>query len=237
MANQNDSFIDEVTADLRRDRLFIATKRYGWIVVLGIVGLVGGTAWYEYSRSQDRTEAQAWGDSILAAETAADPVTALDAVDAGGSSGRRAVTGMLAGGAAADAGDAAKAVAELRAAAEAAGNADPVLRDLALLKAVTAAGPAMGAAERDALLADLSKPGAPFELLALEQKVVALIAANRNDDAVTLIRQIQKKDGLSEPLRRRLGEMMITLGAEAEPQGGAAQTVPASAAMPTPPAN
>ncbi len=238
MANQNDSFIDEVTADLRRDRLFIAAKRYGWIVVLGIVGLVGGTAWYEYSRTQERSGSQAWGDAILAAEAQTDPVAALDAVDAGGATGRRALTGMLAGGAAADAGDGAKALAELRSAAEAAGNGDPILRDLALLKAVTAAGPAMGAAERDALLADLSKPGAPFELLALEQKVVALISANRKDDAITLIRQIQKKDGLSEPLRRRLGEMMITLGAEAEPQGAdAAQTVPAPAAMPTAPAN
>ncbi len=37
------------------------------------------------------------------------------------------------------------------------------------------AGPAMDAAERDTILADLSKPGAPFELLALEQKAVALI--------------------------------------------------------------
>ena len=84
----------------------------------------------------------------------------------------------------------------------------------------------MDAAERDRILADLSKPGAPFELLALEQKAVALIGAGRTEDAVTLIGQIQQKDGLSEPLRRRLTEMMITLGAQ---PGAPAAATPAAA--------
>ncbi len=227
MANQNDSFIDEVTAELRRDRLFVGLKRYGWIVVLGVVGIVGGSAWVEYSRSQEAAKAEAWGDAILAAEASDDPAAALAAVDPAGSAGRQALGALLAGGAAAEAGDPAKAATELRAAADAVGANDPVLRDLALLKAVIAAGPTMGAAERDALLTDLSKPGAPFELLALEQKVVALIAADRREDAVTLIRQIQKKDGLSEPLRRRLAEMMTTLDAEPEPVAGLDTQLPA----------
>ena len=126
--------------------------------------------------------------------------------------------------------DVLKAAERLKAAAEGLRN-DAVLRDLALLKAVMVAGPAMDAAERDRLLADLSKPGAPFELLALEQKAVALIGAGRTEDAVMLIGQIQQKDGLSEPLRRRLSEMMITLGVEPEPaEGPVPQTMPAPAA-------
>ena len=40
MANQNDRFIDEVTEDLRRDRLFLMLRRYGWIAVLLILALV-----------------------------------------------------------------------------------------------------------------------------------------------------------------------------------------------------
>ena len=63
-----------------------------------------------------------------------------------------------------------------------------------------------------------ARAGAPFELLALEQKAVALIGAGRPEDAITLIRQIQDKDGLTEALRRRLSEMMIALGSEPEPQ-------------------
>lgn len=52
MANENDSFIDEVTEDLRRDRLFAAFRRYGWIAGLVILAIVGGAAWREYSRAR-----------------------------------------------------------------------------------------------------------------------------------------------------------------------------------------
>ncbi|TNB90449.1 hypothetical protein FHD68_16590, partial [Paracoccus marcusii] len=90
MANQSDTFIDEVTEELRRDRLYGAMRRYGWIVVLVIVAVVGFTAWREYSAAQDRAAAQAWGDAILAAEAENDPAAVL-AVDPRGSAGRQAL--------------------------------------------------------------------------------------------------------------------------------------------------
>ena len=218
MANQNDSFIDEVTDDLRRDRLFSAMRRYGWIVLLLILGIIGGTIWWEISRSQNESRSQMFGDAVLAAEKDADPATALAAVDTDGAIGRTALVGMLTGGALVDKGERMKAAEEQLALAKTIGTSDPVLHDLALLKAVIAAGSGMDPATRDATLTELSQPGRPFELLALEQKAVALIDADRNDDAVTLIRQIQQKDGLSEGLRGRLAELMITLGAEPTPE-------------------
>ena len=78
-------------------------------------------------------------------------------------------------------------------------------------------GDAMDPAQRDEILSRLSQAGAPFELLALEQKAIALVGAGRPDDAVNLIRQIQQKDGTTEALRLRLSEMMIALGFEPEP--------------------
>lgn len=230
MANQNDSFIDEVTEDLRRDRLFSLFRRYGWVALLVILGIVGGAAWREYALTRDAARAEAWGDAILAAQQAQDPVAALAGVDPAGSAGRKALSEMLAAGAEAEAGQNQKAAERLKAVATTL-SGDPLLHDLALLQAVMVAGSGMDAAERDRLLADLSRPGAPFELLALEQKAVALIGAGRKDDAVTLIRQIQQKDGLSEPLRRRLSEMMITLGATPDRrEGPGPQTMPAPAA-------
>ncbi|WP_245999177.1 hypothetical protein [Paracoccus methylarcula] len=73
MANQNDSFIDEVTEDLRRDRLFALFRRYGWIAIVVILGIVGGAIWREWSLSRERAEAQAWGDAVLEAEASGDP--------------------------------------------------------------------------------------------------------------------------------------------------------------------
>ncbi|WDA13145.1 tetratricopeptide repeat protein [Paracoccus marcusii] len=211
MANQSDTFIDEVTEELRRDRLYGAMRRYGWIVVLVIVAVVGFTAWREYSAAQDRAAAQAWGDAILAAEAENDPAAVL-AVDPRGSAGRQALTGLLAAGAQTDPDARAQA---LQGVADA--QPDSVLGELAQLKLVMAQGAEMDAAERDAILTRLSRAGAPFELLALEQKAVALIGAGRPEDAITLIRQIQDKDGLTEALRRRLSEMMIALGETPEP--------------------
>ncbi len=211
MANQSDTFIDEVTEELRRDRLYGAMRRYGWIVVLVIVAVVGFTAWREYSAAQDRAAAEAWGDAILAAEAENDPAAVL-AVDPRGSAGRQALTGLLAAGAQTDPDARAQA---LQGVADA--QPDSVLGELAQLKLVMAQGAQMDAAERDAILTRLSRAGAPFELLALEQKAVALIGAGRPEDAITLIRQIQDKDGLTEALRRRLSEMMIALGETPEP--------------------
>jgi len=226
MANQNDSFIDEVTEDLRRDRLFGAMRRYGWIGLLLILAIVAGAAWREYSRAAAAREAAAFGDAVVAAESAADPAAALLAIDAGKRPGRSALLALLAAGKQVEAGQTEDAAATLRAVAEDAATPQPE-RDLARLKLILLDGAAMGAAARDAALADLSAAGRPFRLLALEQKAVALIEAGRPEDAITLIHQIQQEQGISETQRRRLAETLITLGAEEKPADPAV----------TPPAN
>ncbi|AUH65900.1 tetratricopeptide repeat protein [Paracoccus zhejiangensis] len=217
MANQNDSFIDEVTEDLRRDRLFGMFRRYGWIAVAVILAVVAGAAWREYSIASAQKSAEAFGDAILAAESAEDPAAALAALDVAQDGEQAALAGMMQGNALVEKGDAAAARERFEAVAGFAGEENRAMRDLARLKMVLAEGEAMDAAERDQILSQLAQPGAPFELLALEQQVVALMGAGRNEDAVTLIRQIQQKDGLSEGLRRRLSEMMIAMGVEPEP--------------------
>lgn len=217
MANQNDSFIDEVTDDLRRDRLFNLFRRWGWVAALLIVAIVAGVMWREWSQSDRREAAQAWGDSMLTAEATGEPAT-IAAVDPDGAPQRQTLTALLAASAWADADDKDAAATALRDVAGREGQ-DATLHDLAELKLVMLEGDDMDPAERDTMLQRLSRAGAPFELLALEQKAVALIGADRTEDAVTLIRQIQQKDGLSQTLRRRLSEMMISLGIEPEIDG------------------
>ncbi len=62
-----DSFIDEVTEELRRDKLFMAFRRYGWIAVLAVLVLVGGAITRELLIAQNRATAEAVGDQMLAA--------------------------------------------------------------------------------------------------------------------------------------------------------------------------
>ena len=234
MANQNDSFIDEVTDDLRRDRLFLALRRFGWIVALVILAIVAAAIWREWSTARDARAGQAFGDALLAAEAATDPAAraaALEKVDAS-TPARAALRDLLAGGALTDAGRSADAAARFQAAAQAATAAgDRVTADLATLRAVMAQGPDMDVAERDAALTRLSAPGASFELLALELKALALVHAGRDQDAITLVRQIQQKEGLSQAQRRRLSEVLITLGVDPEPaEGGETAADPTRAA-------
>ena len=63
--SDTDSFIDEVTEEVRRDRLFGYFRRYGWIPAVIIVALVGGTAYNEWSKAQLSQVAQARGDALL----------------------------------------------------------------------------------------------------------------------------------------------------------------------------
>ena len=80
-----DHFIEEVTEEVRRDRLFALYKRYGWIAALLVVLLVGGAAFIEYRKAQAVAEAQRLGDDLiaaLAADDAAARAAALIGVEA-----------------------------------------------------------------------------------------------------------------------------------------------------------
>ena len=60
-----DSFIEEVTEEVRRDRLFGLFRKYGWIGVLLVAGIVGGAAWNEWSKAREAARSQAFGDALI----------------------------------------------------------------------------------------------------------------------------------------------------------------------------
>ena len=64
MSNQ-DSFINEVTEEVRKERLYKLFKRYGWIPAVLIIAIVGGASWNEFRKAQNEAAAQAAGDAIL----------------------------------------------------------------------------------------------------------------------------------------------------------------------------
>ena len=135
MSNQ-DSFINEVTEEVRRDRLFAMMRRYGWIAVLLVILLVGGAAANEWRKASARAEAEASGDALIAAlrEDSADSrAAALNAIEPTDEPGKRAVLGLLQSAASGEAGDAAAAEAALDAII---GDTEvpQVYRDLATLK-------------------------------------------------------------------------------------------------------
>ncbi|MCA3452813.1 MAG: hypothetical protein INF45_00675, partial [Rhodobacter sp.] len=168
-----ESFIDEVTEEVRRDKLFGYFRRYGWIGVLAVFLLVGGAAYREYQLAAKQADSEAFGDAVLDALDRDDPAersAALAAVDAPGQ--RRALLGLLQ-----SSDPETDKAAALAALALVAGDATlpASYRDLAVLRRVIVAGADLPAEERRALLNPIAEPGRPYRTLALEQLALLLV--------------------------------------------------------------
>lgn len=216
--SNTDSFIDEVAEEVRRERLFRLYRRYGWIVVLVIVAIVGAAAVYEWQKASRRADARAFGDAVLAALDAPDAPArraALAGIAAGGPE-QAALLALLvsdAGVATGEDGDRAAALAALDAVA---GDAtlDPMWRDLAVLRRVSAAGEAMTADDRRAALQPLTAPGRPYRPLAQEQVALLDLAVGDHTAALAAFRALVDDQEATEALRRRAAQMVVVLGGE-----------------------
>ncbi len=207
-----DSFIDEVTEEVRRDRLFAAFRKYGWIGVVIVLGVVGGAAYNEWSKAQVTARAQAFGDGIT------------DSFDLGGPDERRAALAALP----ADGGQI--AVRQLLLASDptqdrpgtlaaldalAADASQPqIYRDLAVLRRVTVAGAEQPLADRRAALEPLTAPGRPFRTLALEQMAYLLIEESKGAEAISALTSLLKDQEAPQGLRRRASQVITALGGE-----------------------
>ncbi len=212
--SDTDSFIEEVTEELRRDQLFRLMRRYGWIAILLVLLLVGGAAYNEWRKARDTAAAQALGDAILEATRPEDPAErarALAALETGGAA--RAPVLLLAAAEALEAGDRALAgrfLADLSADS----SLPPVWRDLAALKEIMIAAEELPPETRLERLAPLAAPGAPYRLLAEEQMALAEIESDRRAAALERLRAILADEAATAGLRRRATQLIVALGGD-----------------------
>ncbi|MCA3488219.1 MAG: hypothetical protein IOD05_07620 [Rhodobacter sp.] len=205
-----ESFIDEVTEEVRRDKLFGYFRRYGWIGVLAVFLLVGGAAYREYQLAAKQADSEAFGDAVLDALDRNDPAersAALAAVDAPGQ--RRALLGLLQ-----SSDPETDKAAALAALALVAGDATlpASYRDLAVLRRVIVAGADLPAEERRALLNPIAEPGRPYRTLALEQLALLLVETGEPAAAITALEALRQDQEATPGLRRRAGQMIVALG-------------------------
>ncbi|WP_193345388.1 hypothetical protein [Jannaschia sp. CCS1] len=209
MAN-TDSFIDEVSEEVRRDRLYALMRRWGWIPILVVIAIVGGAAYFEWQNAQQRAQAEAFGDALLSAldnEDTQARVAALEAVDVP-SAEAGIILALLAAGETANGEDRAGAAARLRAAAEAPGVARRYV-DLALLKAEML-DPAPEAEAR-ATLEALAAPGAPYSALAEEQLALMEVRAGDLDAGLDRLRAIERSAAATAGLQQRAAQLIVAL--------------------------
>ncbi len=208
--SQSDSFIDEVTEELRRDQLFRALKRWGWIGVLAVVALVGAATYREISTNRDLAAARDFGDAVIAALDLPD-AEARAAAFAEITPSRSNQEVLLAFIRASDLSesDPVAAAAALRAIADAP-DLLPRYRDLALLRAHILA-PLEDQGLVDATLARLAEDGAPFAGIAREMQALELLKAGDKEGAIAALEALSEQSVVTLSQRQRISALIFAL--------------------------
>lgn len=219
--SNTDSFVEEVNEEVRRDRLYLLLRRYGWIAVLAILLIVGGAAYSEYRKAQARAEAEALGDAMLAAVAADESAVRAEALQqiTPETPAAAAVVRMMAASELADAGETAAAVDALNAIAVD-GDVPEVYRQLAQFKAITLQGKDAPIEERRQALEAMAQPGHAFRLLASEQLALIDIEAGDTDAAIARYQSILSDAEVSADLQQRALQVIVALGGEPELSDG-----------------
>lgn len=209
--SETDSFVEEVSEEVRRDRLYGYFRKYAWVAGLAVFGIVGGAAYFEYTQATDRAAAEDRGDALLAALSGApaDRGAALSAIptdDEGGA----ALLVLAEAGALFEEGDGDAAFEALKTAADGSGAAD-VYTDLMRLKAAMYRPDDAWSAEAIELMAT---PGRPYRLLALELRAFSKMDAGDEDAALADLTSILEDPELTLTLRSRVEDMVVALGGE-----------------------
>ncbi len=211
--SDTDSFIEEVTEEVRRDRLFLMLKRYGWIGVIAILLIVGGASYREYSRAQEQAQAQALGDALIAALASNDAegrAAALESVTSD-NPGSAAVAGLLTAGALTEAGDTDAAVAKLQQVALLQ-DVPQIYRNIATFKALLLQSDTLSVADQRLQFESLAAPGAPLRLLSEEQLALLDIAEGQTDAAIDRLQAIIIDSEVSSDLKQRASQVIVALG-------------------------
>jgi hypothetical protein len=204
-----DSFIDEVTEEVRRDRLFRLFRKYGWIGVVIILGLVGGTAWTEWTKARDAARAQAFGDGVIDALDQGAPQDRRELAAVPSDAGQAALLNLILASDPAE--DKAATLAALEKVAADAALA-PAYRDLATLRRVLVAGADLPLADRRTALQEIAGAGRPYRVLAEEQLAYLLIEEGKTDEAITALVALVQDQDASGALRARAAQVVTALG-------------------------
>jgi hypothetical protein len=215
--SNNESFIDEVTEEVRRDKLFAMFRKYGWIGALAVVAIVGGTAFNEWRNAQAASRAQAFGDGVIDAldlGTTEERMAALQDVPATG-----AQMGLLGLMLSTDpVSDKAGTLAALDGVAADA-TLSPLYRDLAVLRRVLVAGADMALPARRTALQGIAVAGRPYRTLAEEQLALLLIEEGDKPAAIAALTGLLSDQEASSGLRERAKQLITALGG-ALPEAG-----------------
>ena len=215
--SDTDSFLQEVSEELRRDRLYRNIRKYGWIAIVLVFIIVGAATYREYMKSQAETEAELFGTSIIDAlnqTDSSDRISKLQEIIAPGQNSK-AIVAMLLSAEAIGNEPTTLEMNGLKDVAESL-SIDAHYRDLLNFKILLGSAEIMNLEERVKAYDTLSEPGNPYRLLAEEQMALIELELGNTDNAVKKISQILLDAELTSGLRNRATQMLIALGKDPE---------------------
>lgn len=213
--SDTDSFIEEVTEEVRRDRLYKYLRQYGWIGVVFVLVVVGGTAWQAWQSDAKRSAAQALGDNIVASldnPAVSERALALDTMVVEGPRAD-AVRRFLQAAAELDADDVEAARLTLLS-VEMNTNLPIIYRQVASFKSLAISKDILEADERRRGLEDLAIAGNPLRLLAEEQLALIDVETKDIDAAITRFQSILNDAETTPDLQQRAVQVIVSLGGE-----------------------
>lgn len=215
--SETDSFIEEVSEEVRRDKLFALMRKYGWIGIVAVLLLVGGAAYNEWRKATDMAAAQQLGDTVLQAlelEDSAARASALAGIETTDAPAM-ALVAMLQAAQEQAAGNKAGAITALMALAN--DTTQPkAYSDLATLKLILLAGDEMPLEARRAKLENLAIAGGAFRLLAEEQLAMLDVEAGNTQAAIARLKDIISAVDVTAGLQGRASQLIMVLGGDVD---------------------
>jgi len=216
----SESFVREVNENLHRDQMAERAKRYGGVVVGGLLLFLLAVAGYLYWQDRQRKQAEAGTEQLTAvmqdigAGKMTDAPARLDTLRQSDADGVKGVAALSRAALALQQGNR-KLAATVYAEIAADDGLPKPYRDLALVRGTALDFDSIKPDEVIARLQPLAVAGEPFFGSAGEMVAMALIAKGQKPAAAQLFAKIAADDGVPDSLRARAVQVAGTLGVDA----------------------
>ena len=207
--SEQDSFIQEVTEEVRQDQMLAYWKKYGLYIIAGVVATVGAAAGWSWMQAEAGRKAAETGAAILeAARTGPDALADLaPRIDEG-----PAIVAAFAHAASLAADGAFGEAAAAYDALSRRTDVGPEYTDLAALQAVLVQSTDPDARPDATRLDALIVGNSPYRLLAMEVRAGLDLAAGETERAHADLSEILTEPTASAGLRQRAAALLIASG-------------------------
>jgi hypothetical protein len=211
--SNNESFMQEVSEEVRKDRFYRILKKWGWVGIALIVALVGGASFNEWNKDSKINSARNLGDRVLAAIASKDVID-LKEIEIKNVSQDIFIKNLMSAILFSDD----KMDASKKALEEIGGmpGITKTYKDLNAFKLglLSLKSGNLTGEERFGVFEALVEPGSPFRSLAKEQQALILIEQGKIELAIKTLVEIMDDSETTDTLRRRVTQLRISLGSD-----------------------